>query len=108
MSRRIARLFEPVLQLLFPGTGRRRRPVDADAPVDGWCSCPPCMCGSVAEGPTTARVGSRPLRGEDHAMVRPYLVDHERRRRGRQRALRLAVHGVDLGPRPGHGVEVTV
>lgn len=30
-------------------------------------------------GPTTRRTGGRPLRGEDNALVRPYLVAHERR-----------------------------
>nr|WP_063792751.1 hypothetical protein [Streptomyces aurantiacus] len=110
MSHRVARLFEPLLRLLFPGTGRRRRPVTA--PVGACacppCSCPPCTCG---EGPTSTRAGSRPLRGEDHAMVRPYLVAHEReearRQRGRRRALWLAVHGIDIGPQVIHGVEVT-
>jgi len=45
-------------------------------------------------------------------MVRPYLVDHERReearrQRARRRALWFAVHGIDIGPRVIHGVEVT-
>lgn len=45
-------------------------------------------------------------------MVRPYLAAHEqreeaRRQQARRRALRLAVHGVDIGPRVIHGVEVT-
>ncbi|MEV6795356.1 hypothetical protein AB0M87_25960 [Streptomyces sp. NPDC051320] len=58
------------------------------------------------------RTGSRALRGEDSALVHPYLVAHEQRqeeqrRRARRRALWLAVHGVDIGPRVIHGVEVT-
>jgi hypothetical protein len=45
-------------------------------------------------------------------MVRPYLVDHERReearrQRSRRRELWFAVHGIDIGPRVIHGVEVT-
>lgn len=45
-------------------------------------------------------------------MVRPYLVDHERReevrrQRSRRRALWFAVHGIDIGSRVIHGVEVT-
>lgn len=45
-------------------------------------------------------------------MVRPYLLAHEereeaRRQRARRRALWLAVHGVDIGPRLIHGMEVT-
>jgi hypothetical protein len=52
------------------------------------------------------------VRGEDSPLVRPYLVAHERReearrQRARRRALRLAVHGIDIGPRLIHGVEVT-
>ncbi|MGW1494718.1 hypothetical protein [Streptomyces sp. NPDC002402] len=44
-------------------------------------------------------------------MIRPYLVAHERRteaqrQRARRRAVWLAVHGVDVGPRLIHGVEV--
>ncbi|MFF0086071.1 hypothetical protein ACFYR1_41220 [Streptomyces canus] len=57
-------------------------------------------------------MGAPPLRGEDHALVRPYLVAHERReearrQRARRRVLWLAVHGIDVGPRVIHGVEVT-
>ncbi|MGD3111081.1 hypothetical protein [Streptomyces sp. YGL11-2] len=44
-------------------------------------------------------------------LLRPYvLTEKERRerrlRRGRRRALWLAVHGVDIDPRHTHGVEV--
>ncbi|MFC7306279.1 hypothetical protein ACFQVC_18905 [Streptomyces monticola] len=43
--------------------------------------------------------------------MRPYLAAHERReearrQRARRRALWFAVHGVYLGPRRIHGVEV--
>ncbi|MFF2506027.1 hypothetical protein ACFVTY_21935 [Streptomyces sp. NPDC058067] len=56
-----------------------------------------------------------PLRGEDSRLVRPYVLAHEqrvrreqeKRQRARRRALWLAVHGVDIGPRYIHGVEVT-
>ncbi|MFJ3650839.1 hypothetical protein [Streptomyces murinus] len=51
------------------------------------------------------------LLGEDTALVRPYLVAHERRQeerrqRARRRALWLAASGVDIGPRVIRGVEV--
>ncbi|MFI7318688.1 hypothetical protein [Streptomyces venezuelae] len=47
------------------------------------------------------------LRGEDNALVRPYLVaDELRLRRQRRRALWLAVHGVDVGSRVIHGMKV--
>ncbi|MFI6057854.1 hypothetical protein [Streptomyces sp. NPDC051286] len=52
------------------------------------------------------------LRGEDIGLDRPYLVAHERqqqqqqqRRRAPRRALWLAVHGIDTGPRLIHSVE---
>ena len=97
----IARFLEPLLRLMVPGTGRRRR--GAVAPAADNCR--------PAE-PTPSQFGAPPLRGEEHALVRPYLVAHERReearrQRARRRALWLAVHGVDLGPRVIHGVEVT-
>ncbi|MEU9288512.1 hypothetical protein AB0D57_28405 [Streptomyces sp. NPDC048275] len=106
MSHRIACLFELLLRLLLPGSGRRRRTVTATAPARRRPTS------SYVYGRTARRAGSRPLRGEDNAMVRPYLVAHERReearrQRARRRALWLAVHGVDIGPRLIHGVEVT-
>ncbi|MGP4112525.1 hypothetical protein ACTWP5_16640 [Streptomyces sp. 4N509B] len=53
-------------------------------------------------------------RGGDE-LVRPYMLTAEERQqrrarttvqRGRRRALWLASHGVDVGPRKIHGVEV--
>ncbi|GAB2446228.1 hypothetical protein [Streptomyces incanus] len=106
MRHRIARLFEPLLQLLLPGSGRRRRAATAPA---GVCSCPTCSC---AEERPASPAGPQLLRGEDNAMVRPYLVAHERwgevrRQRARRRALWLALHGIGIGPRVIHGMEVT-
>ncbi|MBB5934979.1 hypothetical protein [Streptomyces zagrosensis] len=54
------------------------------------------------------------LPGEVSPLVRPYLLTREererraetRRHRASRRALWLAVHGVDVGPRFIHGVEV--
>lgn len=52
------------------------------------------------------------VRGEDTALVRPCVLANEarreeaRRQRARRRTLWLAVHGVDVGPRIIHGVEV--
>ncbi|MFF4699576.1 hypothetical protein [Streptomyces chattanoogensis] len=50
-------------------------------------------------------------RGEDSYLIRPYALTPEERQerrlqRGRGRALWLAVHGVDAGPRWIHRVEV--
>ncbi|MDQ0777092.1 hypothetical protein QF026_005558 [Streptomyces aurantiacus] len=107
MSHRIGRFVEPLLKLLFPGSGRRRLPA-----VDAVSGRGRHRASTGTRGDTAHRVGSSPLRGEDHVMVRPYLVAHEqreevRRRRARRRALRLAVYGVDIDPRLVHGVEAT-
>ncbi|WP_234544378.1 hypothetical protein [Streptomyces shenzhenensis] len=103
MVHRIARPFAPLLELLFPGTGRRRL---ANAARTGPPPAP-----SHAPKPTGHRPGSRPLHGEDHTLVRPYLVAHERReearrRQARRRTLRLAVHGVHVAPAAIHRAEV--
>ncbi|WP_320779047.1 hypothetical protein [Streptomyces sp. CRN 30] len=89
MRHRIARLTEPLLRLLLPARGRHRRAVGQP------------LAPYVPDTPTTRQAGSRPLRGEDNHLVRPYLVAHERceearRRRTRRRTLLLAVHGVEV------------
>jgi hypothetical protein len=106
MSHRIARIIEPLLRLLLPGSGRHRLAVTGIAPAHQRPTP------SYVEGSTARHAGARPLCGEDNAIVRPYLVAHERReearrQRARRRALWLAVHGIDIGPRIIHGVEVT-
>ncbi|KAA0913042.1 hypothetical protein [Streptomyces apricus] len=74
MEHRIARLVEPLLRWLFPGVGRHRLPAVGAASARGRHRAVP-----GARGATVHRTGCRPLRGEDHVMVRPYLVEHERR-----------------------------
>ena len=103
MTHRIARLFLPLLRLLFPAAGRHRAagapPVAADR-HDAPRAVPPLR--SPARPPAL-------LRGEDSPLVRPYVLSAEERqepRRGRQRTLRLAVHGVDVDPRRLREVEV--
>ena len=96
MSQGIARFAESLLRLLLPASGHRRSPEQSPA----------------SPAPATVHFPRVPaLRGEDNALVRPYLVAHERRQeerrqRARRRALWLAVHGVDIDPRLMHGVEV--
>ncbi|KAF0650269.1 MULTISPECIES: hypothetical protein [Streptomyces] len=99
----IARMLDPLLRLLWPPPGRHRQPCAHPLPV------PP----SPAPAPTAAPVPEPWFWGENSPLVRPYLLAHERRQaearrqRGRRRALWLAVHGIDIGPRLIHGREVT-
>ncbi|QGZ49049.1 hypothetical protein GPZ77_12260 [Streptomyces sp. QHH-9511] len=103
MLRCIARMIDPLLRLLWPPPSGRHRP--------------PCTHTVPAHPPTPAEPPPAPtpepyLRGEDSPLVRPYLLAHERRQaetrsqRRRRRALWLAVHGIDIGPRVIHGREV--
>ncbi|WP_328496189.1 hypothetical protein OHS59_28440 [Streptomyces sp. NBC_00414] len=110
MKHRIGRIVEPLLRWLFPGSGRHRLVAVQAASRRGRH-----RASAGAQGATTHRTGCPPLHGEDHVMVRPYLVEHEqhvrreeaRRQRARRRALWLATRGVDIGPRLIHGVEVS-
>lgn len=93
MLKGTARLLLPLLRLLLPPGGRHR----LDEPR------------LSVQSPPEPRVPA--LSGEAIGIVRPYLVAHERRReaqrqRARRRALWVAVHGVDIGPRLTHGVKV--
>ncbi|MEU2747849.1 hypothetical protein ABZ613_16440 [Streptomyces collinus] len=97
----IARLFEPLLRLLWPAPGRHRRP-----------DRPPAGLAVEASTSRPHRVpAARVVRGEEVGLVRPYLVAYERRdalkRQARRRTLRLAVRGIDIGPRLIHAGEVT-
>lgn len=102
----IARLVEALLHWLLPAAGRHR-----------LAGAPPAA--SREDAPTSVRRRAPvrhlpPLRGEDSVLVRPYVLTPEewqasrerRLQRGRRRALWLAVHGIDAGPRWIHGVEV--
>lgn len=98
----IGRLFATLLRFLCAASGRHRQrgvPRPSLAPA----------------GATTRRPSpyATPLGGEDTLLVRPYLLAHEReqrahaqQQRARRRALWFAVHGVDVGPRWIHGIEV--
>ncbi len=89
-----ARLLLPLLRLLLPAAGRHR------------------ATGARPSAPSTGAPRVPALSGEAIGLVRPYVIAHERRQeaqrqRARRRALWLAVHGVDIGPRLIHGVEVS-
>ncbi|MFD7426181.1 hypothetical protein ACFV6Z_03810 [Streptomyces sp. NPDC059818] len=95
----IARIFEPLPRLLAPAADPHRS-TEADL-------YPPPLRAPAAPRPRHTYM----LRGEDTALVRPYLLAHERdeemgRQRARRRVLLLAVHGVDVGPRLIHGMAV--
>ncbi|MFF4701307.1 hypothetical protein [Streptomyces chattanoogensis] len=104
MTHATARFLILLLRLMFPSRGRHR---SAGAPPVAQREC-------AATTPVSPRVSVRPpelLRGEDSYLIRPYVLTPEERQerraqRGRRRALWLAVHGYDAGPRWIHGVEV--
>lgn len=103
MSDPIVRFIARFLRMLLPPSGRRRRHAVSPSPSP-LGNVPP-----VSVEPVRHRASL--LRGEDSRLVRPYLMAHEDRERARlqrqrRRALWLAVHGVDVGPRLIHGVEV--
>jgi hypothetical protein len=96
MKNLVRRFTESLMRLV------RQPPVTAPATVY------PYSCVYVA-GPTACRTGERPPRGEDSPLVRPYLEAHERRMaeaRRRRRTLWIALHGVDIRPRPLRRAEV--
>jgi hypothetical protein len=108
----------------LPPSGRHRA---ADGRPAAQRQHAPTMCPvrvpDAPARPMTAECANgmrfRPIAGppDGHRtdMVRPYVVAHEeqrqqraecRLRRQRRRALWLAVHGIDIGPRWIHGVRV--
>lgn len=95
-------IIELLLHLLFPARGRHR---SADvAPVAEHPDTPTLTLPRIP-----AEEG--PLRGEDVAFLRPYVLTPQERQerrsqRARRRALWLATYGVEAGPRWIHGVEV--
>ncbi|MFF3403637.1 hypothetical protein ACFYW6_34720 [Streptomyces sp. NPDC002659] len=97
MGDAIARFFGPMLRFLLPARGCHRS-----------AGRPPVV------GPDTPtlplpRVRRVPLlRGEDTALIRPYVLAHkqwreERLRASRRRALLFASYGVDVEPLRVHG-----
>ncbi|WP_406476254.1 hypothetical protein [Streptomyces sp. NBC_01615] len=103
----IALLLTPLLRLLLPPRGRHR--------AAAYSIATPAPTATTAHTETRAHHEAphrTHLPGEDSPLVRPYVLtpDEWRRKKRRQRhcrrALWLAVHGIDIGPRRIHGVEV--
>lgn len=115
----IACLLEPLLRLLWPASGQHRTRTAGPAPASVRRTTPtagsPPPAGPKAAGHPASAAPREPVPPPDSdSRVRPYVLAHERRvreqrlqeQRARRRALWLAVHGVDVGPRLIHGVEV--
>ena len=91
----IRTIFESLLRLLLPAQGRHRSPGSAPAVR---CEAAPTLAPPRQQGL---------FRGENVALLCPDVKRQERRlQRGRRRALWLASHGIDAGPRRIHGMEV--
>ncbi|UQA93417.1 hypothetical protein [Streptomyces halobius] len=104
MTNAIARLLEPLLRLLLPARGRHR---SAGAPPPVYREDVPALA------PPRASVRQPELlRGEDSALIRPYVLTPEelQERRSqplrRRRVLWLATNGIDVDPRWSHTVKV--
>ncbi|NEW75129.1 MULTISPECIES: hypothetical protein [Streptomyces] len=109
MAHAIAWIFEALLRLLLPSSGRHRdadaaddRPTvrrrDAPTPRPVLVSGVPAGAASAAHGDTSTlqfRVISGPPDGHEAGMVRPYAIAHEQRCKSRPRVeLLCAPHGM--------------
>lgn len=114
-------IFKALLRLVLPPSGRHRAADGRHAPTLRVAQVPatPARPMATKRADTSAdqfRPAFGPPTGYGTAMIRRYVVAHEqqrlleraerRLRRQRRRALWLAVHGVDVGPRLIHGVKV--
>ncbi|MEU0115063.1 hypothetical protein ABZ137_15360 [Streptomyces bobili] len=97
-----ALLLLAIIRALLPAGGRHRA---APAPS-------PFRETTLADVPRRAEQADLFESADAQPLVRPYLLTpqerHERRLQAqRRRALWLAVHGIDVGPRRIHGMEVS-
>ncbi|NUP44498.1 MAG: hypothetical protein HOY76_47595 [Streptomyces sp.] len=106
MANAIAWIFEALLRLLLPPSGRHRAAPHQHTPTIPRPAHVPDMPARPVLSGAPDDAGT--------AMVRPYVLAHAQReeraacrlRRQRRRTLWLAVHGIDIGPRVIHGVRV--
>ncbi|WP_065960028.1 hypothetical protein [Streptomyces sparsogenes] len=113
MAHVIAWILEALLRLLLPPSGRHRAADSAAATPLPHLPTPPRLAPTPHAPARPMAAAGLPDHGHGVAMVRPYVVAHERAerrlrrlRRQRRRTLWLAVHGIDIGPRVIHGVRV--
>ncbi|MFE2157488.1 hypothetical protein ACFW9M_06690 [Streptomyces lydicus] len=104
MLQTIGTIFEGILGRLLPARGRHR--VDDTRPAASREDVPTLVLPRVPFG----QLGL--LRGEDTALIRPYVLTTEERlerrlQRGHHQVLWFTAHGVDTGPRWIHGAGVT-
>jgi hypothetical protein len=114
MRERIAGFIESLLlalvRALLPARGRHRAVPSRQRPGSEALSA--AADASPVRRPGRPRpIDVWPVERDTH-LVRPYLLTpeerHERKlQRQRRRALWLAVHGIDVGPRHIHGMEVS-
>lgn len=97
MTSHLARLLRALAQFL--PSRWRRNPSSGQA---AYRSTYPYSCAYVG-GPTTHHIGSRPPRGEDSPLVRPYLLAEERRTAARP-SLRILGPGGDVRTLPALSV----
>ncbi|MEU8974469.1 hypothetical protein AB0D11_35265 [Streptomyces monashensis] len=90
-----------LLALLVPATGRRRRR-NHSAPAPALATAVP------PKTRARARIEAEVLLDDPSPLIRPYLLDHERREEQQERraALVLALDGIDIGPWVIHGHRV--
>ncbi len=109
IARALGRACRPILALLlarlFPATGRHRK----SPPLTSDVRPAPAAAGPIVRLPawrsSYSSEQTRPLNGEETALVRPYWAAHERAvRRRRRRVLWLATVGLDLDTRDIHAM----
>ncbi|MER6139488.1 hypothetical protein ABT174_05435 [Streptomyces sparsogenes] len=114
MVHAIAWIFEALLRLVLPPSGRHRATHAAvGRPAMRHQHVPTLGTALVSDAPARSMAAER-VNGPI-TPSRPYVVAHEqqrerraerRLRRRRRRTLWLAVHGIDISPRVIHGVRV--
>lgn len=111
MVKPIVRLFELLLRFLLPPVGRHRQggvnPNRVPSDRRRLVVCHSALPLAAEPPPAWPRMVSPCVRSRAQAEYERWERTEQRLRRQRRRALWLAMHGVDVGPRVIHGVAVT-